>query len=423
MTATDVVQPDQLKISIAPAKSSVSATVFTVGVWFLVVYLVSQLSFVYVNHMPTFSWWRKGAPPGNSFSNIMSIWGVMMWMNGSYLLYITLMLFSPGPTRLTDAQMQFIVGKLFPFQTWTDDKNVPRGILTPYQLCKTILLTTKDPQPDPRFVAWMTKHANTRTEASIEAQDPTLALSFTDSVVGAGMTDYTPTKLPKTGKYGVYPLAANRADWMGCIQAWANGGLEATSKLFYWGKDNDIWTLVVAEGQTAKSDKWFDVDSQPDNVFARYMIAYDNPLIISFVNGAFNFPGMGMKPDAVALQNLIWAESGLAGGWIGFIKGLGPDVSSDDIHNILYTSVKFPPERTAPGCGKNKWQTAIPGAVATGAGLLVMAPVIYGSLPAAEGAAVAAGPVGWFGLFVTAAIILAMVAAVYITNATLSNPC
>jgi hypothetical protein len=55
-----------------------------------------------------------------------------------------------------------------------------------------------------------------------------------------------------------------------------------------------------------------------------------------------------------------------------------------------------------------------------------MAPVIYGSLPAAgaaEGAALAAGPVGWFGLFITAAIILAMVAAVYITNATLSNPC
>lgn len=251
MTATpadSVVQPDQLRISIAPARTSFSTTVFIMVVWFLVVYLVSQIVFVYVNHMPTFSWWRKGAP-GNSFGKIMSIWGVMMWMNGSYLLYNTLMLFSPGPTRLTDAQIQFIVGKLFPFQTWTDDKNVPRGILTPYQLCKTILLTTKDPQPDPRFVAWMTKHTNTRTEASIEDQDPTLALSFTDGQVG-NMTDYTPKKL-KNGKYGVYPLAANRADWMGCIQAWANGG---------WRPHPSFSTGVKT---TTSGRSWSPADRQP----------------------------------------------------------------------------------------------------------------------------------------------------------------
>jgi hypothetical protein len=423
--AADIVQPDQIRISIAPAKRSFTATASTLAVWFLVVYLVSQLVFVYVNHIPTFSWWRKG-DPDKSFSHIMSIWGVMMWMNGSYLLYYTLMLFSPGPTRLTDAQIQFMVGKLFPFQTWTDDKGVPRGILTPHQLCKTILLTTKDPQPDSRFVAWMAKHQHTRTEASIQDQDPTLALSFDPASQIGGLWDYSNPKKLKNGTYGVYPLAASRPDWMGCIQAWANGGIEKTDKLFYWQQDGGtgIWTLAVASGQTAKSDKWFDVDNQPDNVFARYNIAYDNPLIVSFVNGAFNFPGMGMKPDAVALQNLIWAESGLAGGWIGFIKGLGPEASSDDIHNILYTSVKFPPDHTAPGCGKSRWAAAAPAGVGTLAGLAVMAPMVAGSitsgLVAADIAVAASGPVGWFA---AAFIIIGLSAAVYFTNVAASNPC
>jgi len=426
-SAANIVQPDQLKISIAPAKRSFTATAVTLAVWFLVVYLVSQLIFVYVNHMATFSWWRKG-DPDRSFSKIMSIWGVMMWMDGSYLLYSTLMLFSPGPTRLTDAQIQFMVGKLFPFQTWTDSKGVPRGILTPYQLCKTILLTTKDPQPDPRFVAWMAKHKTTRTEASIQDQDPLLALSFNDGIpIGNGLYDYSSPKKLKNNTYGVYPLAASRPDWMGCIQAWANGGIEKTDKLFYWQKDSGtgIWTLAVASGQTAKSDNWFDVDNQPDNVFARYKIAYDNPVIVSFVNGAFNFPGMGMKPDAVALQNLIWAESGLAGGWIGFMKGLGDQASSDDIHNILYTTVKFPPENVAPGCGKSRWVTAAPAGVGAAAGMALMAPMIAGPIASglAEGgfvSVVASGPVGWFAAF---AIILVLAAAMYITTATTSNPC
>ena len=126
-----------------------------------------------------------------------------------------------------------------------------------------------------------------------------------------------PTRKIVDGKVGVYPgpSAAASNDWKSLFQEWG-------VKEWLPYKDSPGFLIPTMTPVTVVSD-WLNTTARPDNFLARYGIMPDSPLIISYINNAYNDPRTGLKLDAACFTNLIGGNStSLPGGWISYLNGM-----------------------------------------------------------------------------------------------------
>lgn len=361
--AGDAAGGSQLTIDLPKPKVSWLSRVASGLVIALVIYLSLQFLQIRLTNRLAYDWWRTN--DGATYSKYFSLTLTYSLYEGSSLLYGLLSLFLPATNRLNQAAVAFLTGNLLshmrlPRQPDATDKTTQMGILTPKQLCQTILLHKGD--GDESFNAWLKAHPS-RMQGEVGPLDATFELTFPPQPDNL-TKDYTGTAqsfvIKGNNYFGVYPRAGDYESWRGCLQAWANGGLDKGKVNFVWqqsAQNKSIYVLVPKDGVSIDKDAaaaWYD---QPDNVFGRYGISMKSPLITFYTTGKAFLDGVpGNLVDGPALENLIGLNFSPsdAGGWLGFINGRGGHAGVDEYYNELYKSVDFSPALPKPECNPLK---------------------------------------------------------------------
>jgi hypothetical protein len=221
------------------------------------------------------------------------------------------------------------------------------------------LLFTND--GDQAFDTWMAKAQPKRATGKrcvdcIGSEDFDLTFKETPFQKFGSETlyDYTPVGLTGdySGYYGVYPgqNPSSFIHWKGCIQAWANGGLDKivpqdkrnqNTSFWMWSLDEEqhLWALKDTK-QANDESLWWNIEAQPDNVFARSGITFLSPLVIGFVSQKASFQGVTYEFDPQAFTALLGNQGGsLAGGWVGMLNKFGETKSSDDLSRLCFDAV------------------------------------------------------------------------------------
>jgi hypothetical protein len=389
-------QISRIRLHLPQPQRPLWASVLLLFLWALLLAVGTTLFSLWFGNRELIAWWHDGSL-GKPYNRYMSIWLVLSQGTGGITALLQLLqLFYARNSRLTDAQAAFMRQKLLPLRRRMADVPKPDdktklerrqvGILTPDQLCDSILLFADD--KDDAFDAWLQK-AVPKRKAGLRADkdDPTRAylLSFAEapqkSKDGEPYWDYTGQEQPLEGEgadvFGVYPQykASGFVDWRGCIQSWANGGLKFSgTRKSYWvwmrsgGQGAPGADMLVLKDLNGVNDEslWWDVAAQPDNVLARYGIPMQSPLVIAFVNQTAYFDKVYYDIDATAFSNLVGAtrSGSSAGGWVGLLNGFSDSNSSDDFQNQIFKDVDSNRSLTPDGpCQKG---LKIAAAVSTG---------------------------------------------------------
>ena len=398
-------QISRIRLHLPQPQRPLWAWVLLLFLWALLLAVGTTLFSLWFGNRELIAWWHDGSL-GKPYNRYMSIWLVLSQGNGGITALLQLLqLFYSRNSRLTDAQAAFVRQKLLPLRRRTADVPKPDdktklerrqvGILTPDQLCDSILLFTDD--KDDAFDAWLQK-AVPKRKAGLRADkdDPTRAYLLSFSQEGAQKTtkdnepywDYTGLEQHLEGEgadvFGVYPQykSSGFVDWRGCIQSWANGGLRFSGKRkSYWvwmrsgGRGAPGADMLVLKDLNGVNDEslWWDIAAQPDNVLARYGIPMESPLVIAFVNQTAYFDKVYYDIDATAFSNLVGAtrSGSSAGGWVGLLNGFSDNDSSDDFQNQIFKDVDSNRSLTPEGpCQKG---LNVAAAVGTGAFATIIA--------------------------------------------------
>jgi hypothetical protein len=260
-----------------------------------------------------------------------------------------------------------LVGDIFPYLRATVG-GVQTGILLPRHLCESVLLKISD--GDTLFNNWYQSTGVNRDENSyLVYGSPTSSTSPADS---NGNT-YTylefgsPQADKSTGLIGVYPAPADSNSWMGLISEWGGPALRWQAD-----KSNKFYSPEpLTTVQDGTNLWWFNYNNtgapRPDNFLARMGIPPDSPLVVYFCTGKYSVDGLPV--DASALSNLFQQAGANAGGWIGYIRGRGPNTPIDELRNYIYTKVDWMaapnkpcnPSGSAADTASSIASTAIPG--------------------------------------------------------------
>jgi len=359
-----------------------TTSIIVMAFWGLVVYLAVQTAMIFFDNKAIIKWWQDGTTIDKTFNSKFSIWLTLCAGQRSALLYFIISLFLPLDVQMTFAQRIFVSGTLFKFIRYVQDgKQV--GIMLPNHLCVTILLCHAD--NDEMFNKWYDAKPQRRIQSPDDPNDPAFSLTFTSRQIQQNgntkvtLSTYDAVTIKDSSLFGIYPRAQRDyvEDWKGCIQAWMNGGIDVpdNDRKWAWGPSqnspNQSILLPITYGDTdADLTHWFAIDKQPDNVFARYGLKPTSPLIQYWINQRAS--DNGMKVDAAAFENLIYGSP--AGGWVGFLTGMGQAASADNFQDECFaqadTQAITPPP---PGCSAiNKWVGAGTGSALAGAGMLSM---------------------------------------------------
>lgn len=391
---------DTLEIRLPKPRISWPSRILSLLVVSLLIYLATQVLRIFLSHRPIFDWWNSNDGP--RYHNYFSLFLLLGQFEGSGLLNWLLAITRPPNSLLNKSQVIFITKNLFPFLLLPNplDPTTQIGILTPKQLCKTVLLHGDD--GDKLFNDWLKKASPPRKQGATALEDK-YYLTFTPfgDEDHSNSRDYStraiPLDPPNSTAFGVYPRPDDRESWMGCFQAWANGGLKKPAK-FIWYRDADnskVWALQPSAGQNLQDDDldlWY---NQPDNFLGRYAILMNSPLVVFYITGLAYLKGQYVSLDANALTDMLGQNSDLdPGGWLGMLQGRGDQVSADDIYNFLHTSIDFarmPPD--PPTKCKGPWWSMGSAALSTVPMLtpfMELGPVL-GSIGAAVSAAFVLG--------------------------------
>lgn len=337
---------DTLEIRLPKPRISWPSRILSLLVVSLLIYLATQALRIFLSHRPIFDWWNSNQGP--LYHNYFSLFLLLGQFEGSGLLNWLLSITRPPNSLLNKSQVIFITKNLFPFLLLPNplDPTTQIGILTPKQLCKTVLLHSDD--GDKLFNDWL-KNASPLRKQGATALEEGFYLKFQEFTgdESSPTRDYTNKQQwlpsPNSNAYGVYPKPDDRQSWMGCFQAWANGGLGKPAK-FIWYRDADnqnVWALQAKHDlqlQDDDLDLWY---KQPDNFLGRYAIRMNSPLVTFYITGLAYLKKQYVSLDANALTDMLGQNSDLdPGGWLGMMQGRG-DVSADDIANFLYTEIDF----------------------------------------------------------------------------------
>jgi len=180
----------------------------------------------------------------------------------------------------------------------------------------------------------------------------------------------------------------NDKDWRDRIAKWCgpNSGVKWTI-----GANNTKNLYGISLSEAAKSE-WFETDKNgvllhSDNIFARYSINYDSPLVYSLCNGNLTAAASGISLEYSACMALMgYTDTGeplqTEGGWIGFLKKFkSSDISPEDFLYTRLTLANNPVnDEGAQGplpCPPGKKSGAMQGAAVQGGMMGMMAGPIF----------------------------------------------
>ena len=358
----------------------------------IILITVAQIITIKITYKPLFDWWKQSG--GGKYNKLINLFNVITAYKSRYLHSISTLV-TPPVASLTLQQGQFLMGELFPYQTWVNSSTgEPLGALTPRSICESI-----KPAPamyDPIFDEWYHKRAFINSEP----QNYESRLVYDTVTTGSGSSAVEKGVVkpdPSTGKYGVYPSNKDFDSWRWLINEWLGNQWE-------WAERKDGASVfkvpVPKKGADINNalDKWYENKTgRGDNFLARMGINPDSPLIIYFVNGTYSVNGMVV--DAVAFENLLSPSGPGAGGWVGYMKGMGDDKSFDDYKKYIRTRVDSQPIPIPPPCTEPK-QKAAKGAMAFFASALpligfgISAALTGGATAIAAGLAIGVAGVG-----------------------------
>ena len=304
-----------------PPSSALSWPLLAVGLF--AAYLLTMLLLILVDNRPLLQWWNENDPQGR-YRRCLNIPNFLTQTQGNGALNWLQKLFLADEEALSSAQTRFLSGILFPYQRYTYEGK-QYGVLTPRHLCESILFTEGD--GDEAFAAWLA------------STDPPRRSSVELTIKGnPDGTDAELTQDPD-GNWGVYPGVDDRNSWRLLISYWLNG--KGGPYVWTWAQDDrDFWQLRSDPARLPPGkgllDEWFS-PKHGSNFLARYAVLPTSPLVVYFVNDKYSYEGL--EVDAQAFKNLVGARGGIAGGWIGLMKGMPSDVGMDHFCNFLFTSV------------------------------------------------------------------------------------
>ena len=186
----------------------------------------------------------------------------------------------------------------------------------------------------------------------------------------------------------------NEKDWRNLIAKWCGPGSGVKWTI---GANNTKDLYGISLSVPSKSE-WLKTDKNgvllhSDNIFARYSINYDSPLVYSLCNRHVTATTSGLSFEYSACMALIgYTDTGeplqTEGGWIGFLKEFkSSDISPQDFLYTRLTLANNPVDNEgAEGslpCSPGKESGAVQGAIGQGGIIGLMAgPMILGALTA-----------------------------------------
>lgn len=385
-----------------------------------------------------FDWWNTYG--GKKYSSKLD----MKYLLSSYsdpLLYKFFNSYQLPHQKLTNSQADFIVGSLLRYQTYRESTGDFKGVLTPRSLVENIL-----PEPggeDRIYNAWVETQTDTSRKSypspgdingwkdlimewlnnpyNKEGDDKPLPRWFWCRQQAGGNTDTFNTLLVPTPitSFGKCPSKAGEnkdnvkgeGDPSGCYDNIDLCECGDKPEDLYNCKTGGAYPVNDDDGDDDENDLysfWF-IDSgkckgRPDNIFARMNIFPTDPMLVYFVNNTWT--AGGTLVDANAFKRAVGDGGGIiAGGWLGFIQGMGDLKSSDDYANYIWTNVesKFNNPIDYSVCGESDTTGGLLGlfgGLLSGAGLGLMVPgaaeLTVGGLLGAAIFTGASATIGWF---------------------------
>lgn len=211
--------------------------------------------------------------------------------------------------------------------------------------------------------------------------------------------DYLYDKYLNSGGKG-YPGDDENA-WQSLVSKWC--GPDSKPSWIPMPKNKNVKILQFGDG---KKIEWFNTKLHPDNIFARYKIQYDSPLVYSLCNNNYTITADGKNFDRSAVLSLIGlkpdgGQMTKGGGWVGFFLSLG----SDDPSDFAYTETTIASDDSNDGgsggggkkCTGTDIGVSVASGVGAGIGILAMLAAVptggasLGVYVAAVGSAAAAG--------------------------------
>ena len=364
-----------------------------------VVYIIISYIIIRINYKPILDWaTQQGA---KNYKNKFNMFNLVAAKSNPIIYWVSNFLLTPPTARLTINQIRFLLSTILPNATFvTPDSGVQMGIVTLRSLAISVLPDYQNElSPDKIFDNWVDKGgpngghgqrggypvsaSNTKKLKYIQATTPFKIP--TEQAWASGTTLYSYVIDPDCivdGHAPIWPAPVDQESWKGLIFEWLNGPNSTKSNLtttpdptssggffFYW-TSTDKSEVVIQENRATGGDGspngaskpmsqkyqyWFGPDNKSppgDNWISRMGLPYNTPLIIGYVNNQYSIEGVIMDPQA--FQNLVGGVSGdIAGGWVGYVQGLGEQISSDALNNIIKTSVEYTPSKAPPPCKKN----------------------------------------------------------------------
>lgn len=377
-----------------------------------------------------FDWWNTYG--GKKYSSKLD----MKYLLSSYsdpLLYKFFNSYQLPHQKLTNSQADFIVGSLLRYQTYRESSGDFKGVLTPRSLVENIL--PEENGEDRIYNAWVQTWPdenrkkypapgdidgwkglimewlnNPRGKTGSEVPEPRW---FWCRQQAGGNTDSFNSLLVPTPitSFGKCPDDTNNAkgknDPSGCNDNIDLCECGDTPESYYNCKNGGSYP----DSEDDLYSNWFiDIDGsgkcngRPDNIFARMNIFPTDPMLVYFVNNTWT--AGGTLVDANAFRRAVGDGGGIvAGGWLGFIQGMGDLKSSDDYANYIWTNVesKFNNPIDYSQCGQTDTTGGLLGlfgGLISGAGLGLMVPgaaeLTFGGIVGASIFTGASATLGWF---------------------------
>jgi hypothetical protein len=192
---------------------------------------------------------------------------------------------------------------------------------------------------------------------------------------------------------GGAPYPGNDAEkWRLLISKWCGTDSKPT-----WVTTSNTTNVKVLtfKGDTNKIE-WF-TDKHPDNIFARYRITYDSPIIYSLCNNNYTAAPGGVRFSRSAVLSLIGVKSGSGGklvkggGWVGFLLNLG---DHDDPSDFVFTDLTIASDygkSGGAGGGKKCEASDVGASVASGLGAALSIGLMIALAPETGGLSVVIG--------------------------------
>jgi len=340
----------------------------------IIIYIIIQWINLKINYKPLFTWWKNH--DGKDYDKYFNL-STMLCARYSSILYTLSNSTDPPLKKFTMSQYLFIMNRLLPYIKYIDSNNTENGILTPSNLCGSLILSTKS--QDIRYNTWYQQTNPTRGANNYQImEDLPKKLSYksgnsqtnpknkNQTFYFYDVDDSSVNTLEDSGKEYVtpYPLPEDTEGWKGLVLEWLNGGCgpvgpDGNPALWCYALDSsdNIVKLInnptITDGSNNPAKYWLKStfsnqynNGSADNFMSRFGILPDSPIFVYWFNN--NYSDGNMKVDTTSFHRLLGSTSANAGGWIGFLQNQ-MDWTEGEYQSLIDSQTSYTPP-TPPIC-------------------------------------------------------------------------